>query len=104
MKTIILLIFCFSIGMGQNSREEGDTVYIEVTCDDSSIPMPVDQPITREDLFRYAEECYNDSTEIQVYNGCGISGCCVWHGYKDVWIHKEPTFPGFIEWLGKQKH
>ena len=148
-KLFIAIIFCFSVGIGQNksdalrlnthylewwndlSREqELDTV--QVLCKDQrSIPEPVEYvwhshdnfdkilndaarktdkelfgfssiPITREDLFRYAEEC---SPEWRLNKLIKDS---VWlppirKDWKEV-LYKDLTFPGFIEWLGKQKH
>lgn len=46
--------------------------------------------ITFEDLLDYQKECYNDST---AYYGNGIDN--------KVWIHREPTFADFIEWIKK---
>lgn len=59
--------------------------------------LPIQQPepqimwiITFEDLLDYQKECYNDST---AYYGNGIDN--------KVWIHREPTFADFIEWIKK---
>ena len=59
-------------------------------------------------MSAYAEECYNDSTLTTIYidpnianyiaNGVGSSTALC--GYdEEVWVRKEPTFAGFIEWI-----
>ena len=61
----------------------------------------------------YETECYNDSTLQEViiennfiYYHCGVLGCAVDHGSpfktESRWIHKQPTFQGFIEYLRKK--
>lgn len=65
--------------------------------------MHNDPIIRMSDLTEYQTECYNDSTLVQAYipYDCNIIGCMVMHEskYVEYWIHKEPTFEGFINWL-----
>ena len=61
-------------------------------------------PITRENLFDYAEECYNDKKKIDEDNWCfsTFPGYVVYNEmWRVVYLHREPTFAGFIEWLKK---
>jgi len=59
-----------------------------------------EQPITLHQLLDYAEECYNDSMEFGMY-GDQDTGI----GYNPPpkieykWIHRQPTFEGFIDWI-----
>lgn len=59
-------------------------------------------------MLLYAEECYNDSTQIKVNinpdrnhtNDMGFTTLMYFPPvYELQWVHKEPTFSGFIEWL-----
>lgn len=70
---------------------------------------------------QYADECYRDSS-ITTYHrspmmwdlatGTAMGNLCFMTGYNgqcgnsnhwhDKWIHKDPTFPGFIKWLKKE--
>jgi hypothetical protein len=68
-------------------------------------------PITREDLFKYAEECKDKLKSVVVRKYYGHRGVDL-IGRSDTvetwvdssWTHTEPTLPGFIEWLkGKKK-
>lgn len=67
------------------------------------------------ELLQYAKECYNDSTRYCYYTLCDIEcwdascecGTSV-PGFIDIpclekYIHRKPTFEGFIEWLRKNK-
>jgi hypothetical protein len=67
--------------------------------------------ITLSDLMEYEEECYNDSTEAayDYYkwgNDTTIQSPSIdpghimgYIGRKNIYIHKQPTFAGFIIWL-----
>lgn len=68
-------------------------------------------PSLEEKLIQYADECYNDSTKYCSYlvcdNGCIEIPCDYEHpAYeycKKKYIHREPTFSGFIQWLKKHQ-
>lgn len=61
------------------------------------------------DFIQYETECYNDSTEVVVHVGEWCVGLstgygdfeCISYGHYDTtkWIHREPIFTGFIEWI-----
>lgn len=58
-----------------------------------------------EKLLLYADECYNDSTLVRVHRddvNCGWT-CPDWHYVGKKYIHREPTFKRFIEWLRKKQ-
>ncbi len=70
--------------------------------------LPLPTPITREDLFSYAQECYADSATQRTHVGkpgeyCLVDWeCLIESHYKMVTTHCEPTFKGFVEWLRKR--
>ena len=53
--------------------------------------------ITLNDLLEYEKECYNDSVSYRdlVFENKK-------YVVKDIWIHREPTFKGFIEFIKKK--
>ena len=67
--------------------------------DDSSfISMNEDYRIIMlNDILDYEKECYNDSVSYRdlVFENKQ-------YVVKDIWIHREPTFKGFIEFLKKK--
>jgi hypothetical protein len=70
-------------------------------------------PVTVNDLFDYARECYADST---AHTGHFGQGACVgaswgeddfrcglsWHHNVTIWTHREESFVGFRKWLQKK--
>jgi len=74
----------------------GDSLFVEnITF--SALHYP---PTLQDLMFEYAEECYNDSMEFGMY-GDQDTGI----GYNPPpkidykWIHRHPTFEGFIDWI-----
>jgi len=70
-----------------------------------------------EQYDKFAIECYADSSFVRVHEPemikmhgsyipkefCLVDWVCMTEShYKNKWIHKQPTFEGFIEWLKKQ--
>ena len=63
--------------------------------------------VTLDLLEEYQEYCYNDSTNIKAHKETYGEWCISYDGhtcdnpehYEYRWVHKEPTFNGFIEWL-----
>lgn len=66
---------------------------------------------------KYEQECYNDSSQITHHNQNGDDFCisfsgsigysyCISEGHFDekIWVHKQPTFEGFIEYLKNNNH
>jgi hypothetical protein len=81
---------------------ESEGVYCPGTDLDDAI-------ITIKMLKDYAQECYRDSVEVKVPNY--VPNINDWnlrwnfggmYGYEYKWIHKEPTFNGFIKWFNKK--
>ena len=69
-------------------------------------------------MLKYADECFNDSTLTHTHNAQWNDLCFVQAGnmadgyYFELvcedknhfeWIHKKPTFEGFIEWLKQRE-
>ena len=131
MKTIIFtILILFSLGVsGQNdtvlSIINGDTVfaiYSKPFSTPDKVFIGAEWDITpispMEDellwlLDQYSTECYNDSVYETCYEfikdhdyGTEFSGGTITMGYMgsiDRWVHKEPTFIGFIEWLKERQ-
>lgn len=59
--------------------------------------------LTINQLLLYAQECYNDSTLKIIYHAPEryLDGYIGGHNEK-IYIHREPTLEGFIEWLKKK--
>ena len=72
------------------------------------------QNITINDLYEYKLKCYNDSSEVFYYIMCDWDCVKVYCDKeskpnqplslqcKSHWIHKEPTFDGFIMFIEKK--
>lgn len=73
-----------------------------------SIPFPYQRGVSVEDLIDYQKECYNDSTFIKEkwvqYEG--YPGDLVYREkiIPSHWVHKKPTFEGFIEYMKLKSH
>lgn len=52
----------------------------------------------------YEKICFNDSSQIEIEIICDTygGGCLVPHGHNFKWIHKEPTFKDFINFLRRK--
>lgn len=75
--------------------------------------QPMSQLSLEEKLLQYAEECYNDSMRYCYYTLCDME---CWDvpcecgknippfdmPCNEKYIHRKPTFEGFIEWLRKK--
>lgn len=53
---------------------------------------------------RYEKECYADSTNTRVHQSNGQTcivdwECIISSHWKYIWLHRQPTFSGFIEYL-----
>lgn len=98
MKTIFVLIICSSLVFGQ-------------TWDGGSRTKPIkgqlhffpeggkDYPklITLQDLLDYEKECYADSSFEKSFQYWRDDDRII--TIPDRWVHREPTFKGFIEFL-----
>ena len=68
-----------------------------------------DSPILTFRMFLdYEKACFNDSTKVRVHK-VSVGGFCITYDggeipehYENIWIHKEHTFKGFIEWYKKK--
>lgn len=99
------------IGMGESKTDTVEYVFtgkVNWIAKELTNAKIINRPITLNDYFDYAEECYNDSTwghknvisiiepEYYVYRldvDYINNGIC--------YLRKEPTMKGFIEWLKK---
>ena len=122
MKKIITILLLF-IGTQLMGQTIGETKW---KYDSSGIPFAdsvkpdkgVWYTATEWRMLRYAEECYKDSSWVHTHipkwnDSCYRQAGDLAHGYyfelvcknKDhfEWIHKKPTFEGFIEWLKKRQ-
>ena len=72
---------------------------------DSTLRVLNVEVITTKLILQYADECYKDSTLVDVYHDPNYHSrgfSTVMAGYwSEEWEHKTPTFEGFIEWIGK---
>ena len=65
--------------------------------------------ITFNDIFEYAEECYNDSIHIEQFgwtvedDGHGHGQLVGYPIYDTLYYYIEPTFEGFYKWLKEKK-
>ena len=66
----------------------------------SSFTTPVH--ITLQDLLDYAEECYADSTYLLVEQPQHPTNL-VYTLPRLQWVHREPTFTGFVKYLESKK-
>lgn len=63
-----------------------------------------DKVLTFQMLLDYEKHCYNDSTKVRRHkDNTGICmaydyDCIIPEHYENIWVHKQPTFQGFIEW------
>ena len=121
MKTIIviLLLSMMLICLGQEKELlEVQDVYVETTQGwirfDSTIQVIMVQYFLQ--LYdEYEQECYKDSTQTEhhITDGTPCYGTsrnwddftCITPGHYDemTWVHKEPTFQGFMEFIRKKK-
>ena len=93
-KIILVLLISFAFGQKltqeyvpesqslKDFAEHVDRVYEKMQYDNLQI--------TRGMILDYAEECYNDSNWVAIKTSDEL-----------IWIHKKPTFKGFIEWIKK---
>lgn len=104
MRTLALMLTLSTLGLGQVHWPDTDPRRDTVRIDPTWRAYMVRQWDT------YAKECYADSTLTRVHPGgrggnvfCTISQTCQFDDHwQTVWIHREPTFPDFIEWLRRK--
>lgn len=128
MKTLLFLLFAFSCNAQEGmtgseiylitNDDKCDHAWITINtnppfdecmkCGKSAIAVAekvfYDPCINISDLIEYERKCFNDSTLVEAYipYDCGQPFCLVAHPeskYVEYWIHREPTFTGFITWL-----
>jgi len=98
--------YSYAPGMNCNTNSNKYANYNRTVNDDIAIEKAL---ITL--LKMYKTECYNDSTLIDVYidpnikvtlddRNIGYSNLLMGY-YEKKWVHKEPTFADFINWLEK---
>ena len=116
MRILIMSIFILLAGLikAQDSNQLNDTAqtqdsgqYVNPTFNPKRGALVQNKVI--ELMIEYEQECYNDSTQVEVYidpnyNEKGVhSGTLLMGSYKKQWIHKTPTLKGFITWLKDKK-
>ena len=96
MKTFMLIIILIGVCWGQNKYLSLDITFVRV--DTTSYNF-----IFLEHLLEYEKECHADSTFLLNPIPCpdNLPGCLVYHATK-FWIHREPTFKGFIEFIKRK--
>jgi len=100
--TMLILLFAHDAA-AQNGQTESEIALLQ-SSRHSYHYIPDSDPVIRlSDLIEYETECYNDSSFVQGYVEyvCHDPGCVVYHGaeWLQYWIHREPTFSGFIQWF-----
>lgn len=132
MKTILFILLpFFAVSQSPETASEikllqGDQmpiipygVYDKIPEYQSDWLIPYDPIIRMSDLLQYQTECYNDSMQVTRHINTSMScmymltgdedtdrhAKCLqeWHKDIQVWIHREPTFTGFIEWLKRKQ-
>jgi hypothetical protein len=129
MKTLLfILMFVPAIVVGQNETaylvdEDGDSTEVEIsfgeieTAENLFYATPSGGIVSKEEateawtdysaqlmslaIMEYAEDCYNDST-LTTYQTSQYPGSLVLVTITE-YIHRKPTFEGFIAWLEKRK-
>jgi len=102
-KSILSLIFIFAF-VGLFGQIEGESYVKKRDCIEIEKAF-----ITLIEMYKI--ECYNDSTLIDIYidpnikvtlddRNIGYSNLLMGY-YEKKWVHKEPTFADFINWLEK---
>jgi len=113
-----LLLLSAIIGQAQTGFTEAEIYQIEneFFVDVSTPHRPfvwIGGCINLIDLIEYETECFNDSTLVEVHHVEELNitdwfsiggGACMWprcpeSHYRNVWIHRQPTFDGFISWI-----
>lgn len=128
MKYLLLLFTLLSLGVkGQDSLMFHKIDYDSLYGRFGGVPLPVrlypapfpfppitsepfkHEPSPEEKLLLYAQECWNDSSKYcywQWYNGNyikeGVPCVCGSEYCLEKYIHRKPTFEGFLEWLKKK--
>lgn len=104
---ILLLtsLSCFS----QTSNKFYEVVKIEITTDSTEIEDSGINEYLIKLMTKYKTECYNDSTYMRVHKENPKGLCYVYYDecankdhYEYRWVHKEPEFNDFIEWILKR--
>lgn len=121
-KLILLTVALISINCLGQFAIDFDTMYVIYENDIIQRPNHLDKLNELQMLSdmaplflawdEYSTECYNDSVKrcgynyknpITLTNGINLDACdntlVMFPEYECVWIHKEPTFPDFMEWL-----
>lgn len=110
MKTLITLL-----ALSATSFAQIKTVPVTIADPHGGTSENYKKVVTIESVLQYAEECYNDSTkarmrkvivegetfEVQCQREeyfSGEAGLCY-----DKYVHRQPTFEGFINYLTKPK-
>ena len=110
MKLTLALLLFASVAVGQTNathpiwRTDGEITYVRFL---DSVSY---RPVTVHDLSEYSKECYADSTLERWHDSKGSNRMCIadWEcliasHYKTGWTHREPTFPGFIQYMKGKK-
>ena len=101
-----LLVTCVFCGLEAQGQ---DTPFIKFDIDTiNPVKLTKEQlPIVLQIMIEYKEDCYNDSTK-QI-NGYGQVTCYPmnppiykYEFYDTVYVHKTPTFDGFLQWFSKK--
>lgn len=123
MKIVLVLLISFAFGQATNDVDTNGGGYHwgdGTEFDSITIPLIIpDAFVSKQDLFEYSEECYNDSTNTHVHGLKWNDSCVEQRGnlasgywFKIVcklpshfeYLHRIPTFEGFIEWLRRKPH
>ena len=107
---IVLLTCTFCL-----AHVEIDNTYvpkpISISSDSAKVKVGGVELLTIKLMIDYEEECWNDSTEIDVYIdpnrkteiATGVYSTTLMMGYYEKqWIHKIPTFQEFVRWAAKK--
>ena len=122
--TLILMMFCL-VGRGQgldstyvkhNSLIPRDTIYPNIDSITGEVELPIiefpmsgnyHQPTPIEQLLShwkaYKQECWNDSTAYRGHISNKNPYTLEIVDYSIVWMHKEPTLEGFMDYLERKR-
>jgi hypothetical protein len=113
-RLLILIILAISLnGFSQDTTKSKIDGFLpdSLVYKELSRKYKLNKVITVNDFVKYLEYCYNDSSKVN-FGSDGKGGYLArsWRDYvfingemvkKEVWIHREPTFNDFINWLKK---
>lgn len=102
MKTLLTIAIFFAC-LQVSGQNDTNSYWFDLGEPTPITPYYDKDGITIKHLIDYGNKCYADSSQAMIKIPCPPNMPECMGVFKQVWIHKEPTFAGFIEYLRKSQ-